>query len=68
VDVLVIARSPHDASKILDYYVFPGRCETPIRIFEENPWAIEVHRSDDLSFLDLICRHTKLSRVGGGNA
>jgi DNA invertase Pin-like site-specific DNA recombinase len=67
-DVLVIARSPHDAGKILDYYVFPGRCKTPIRIFEDNPWAIEIHRSDDLSFLDLICRHTTLSRVGGSNA
>ncbi len=60
-DVLVIARLKPEAGEIVDYYVFPGTCATPIRIFEQNPWSVEIHRFDDLRFLDLACRRSKLS-------
>lgn len=68
IDVLVIARTNYAATAILDYYVFPGYCPRPIRIFEQNSWALDAHRSGDLSFLDLICGRKKLSRAGGINA
>jgi hypothetical protein len=60
-DVLVIARLKPGANEILDYYVFPGRYATPIEIFEQNPWSLDIHRFEDLSFLDFTCRRTKLS-------
>lgn len=64
-DVLVMARLNIEATAILDYYVFPGDCPMPIRIFEVNPWPTDMHRFDDLSFLDLIFGRTKLSTAGG---
>jgi hypothetical protein len=60
-DVLVIARLSLKGSAILDYYVFPGRYAMPIRIFEQNPWSLDIHRFEDLSFLDFACGRSKLS-------
>jgi len=60
-DVLVIARLSLKALAILDYYVFPGCYAMPIRILEQNPWSVDIHRFEDLSFLDLACRRSKLS-------
>jgi hypothetical protein len=60
-DVLVIVRLKPGADEILDYYVFPGCYTTPIRIFEQNPWSLDIHRFEDMRFLDLVCHRTKLS-------
>jgi hypothetical protein len=60
-DILVIARLKPRANEILDYYVFPGCYRTPIRIFEQNPWSLDIHRFEDLSFLDFACSRSKLS-------
>ena len=60
-DVLVIARVSLKGSAILDYYVFPGCYAMPIRIFEQNSWSLDIHRFEDLSFLDLACSRSKLS-------
>jgi hypothetical protein len=59
-DVLVLARLNQEADKIMDYFVFPGVCTTPIRIFEENPWSLEIHRFPDLNFLEIACRRSRL--------
>ena len=63
-DVLVIARLNIEATAILDYYVFPGDQKPPIRIFEQNPWSLDIHRFEDMRFLDLACRRTKLPDIG----
>jgi hypothetical protein len=59
-DVLVIARLMPGANEILDYYVFPGCYTTPIRIFEQNPWSLDIHRFEDMRFLEFLCRRSKL--------
>ncbi|HTA42454.1 MAG TPA: recombinase family protein [Bryobacteraceae bacterium] len=66
-DLLVIARLNAEATSILDYYVFPGIHAMPIRIFERNPWSLDIHRFEDLSFLDLLCCRTKLVDPGEAN-
>ena len=64
VDMLVIARLKFGTTEILDYYVFPGCYARPIKIFEQNPWSLDIHRFEDLRFLDLACRRTKLPDIG----
>ena len=67
-DFLVIARLNLEANAIIDYYVYPGSWPTTIRIYEQNAWAVEAHRCEDLGFLDLICRRTRLSAEGQSHA
>ena len=31
---------------------------------EQNPWSVEIHRFDDLRFLDIACRRSKPSEAG----
>lgn len=63
-DLLVIARLSREGTSILDYYVFPGIHPMPIRIFERNPWSLEIHRFTDLTFLDVVCAQAKLIEIG----
>ena len=55
-DLVVLARFDDRADKIVDYFVFLGGFITPIRVMEEGPRALELHRFPDLSFLDTVCR------------
>lgn len=63
-DFLVIARLNIEANAIMDYYVYPGSWPPTIRIYEQNAWAVDAHRCDDLGFLDVICKRAKLSERG----
>jgi DNA invertase Pin-like site-specific DNA recombinase len=65
IDVLVMARLNIQASAILDYYVFPGCRPNTITIFEQNPLSVDIHRFEDLTFLDMLCCRTKLSEIEG---
>jgi hypothetical protein len=62
-NLIILARLTRDAGGILDYYVFPGGFKKPIQIFEQNPYAIDLHRFADLSFLDLLFRQSRLEAV-----
>lgn len=67
-DLIVIARLNAQANAILDYYVLPGSWPLPIRIFDQNPWTVDLHRFEDLNFFDLLCRRTTVSVPGGSDA
>jgi hypothetical protein len=63
-DVLVIARLNVGLDAIQDYYVFAGYCPATIEIFEQNAWALDLHRFSDLSFIEMICCSARLSEMG----
>ncbi|HKD06859.1 MAG TPA: recombinase family protein [Bryobacteraceae bacterium] len=65
-DVLVIARLNVGLDAIQDYYVFVGSCPATIKIFEENAWALDLHRFSDLSFVEMICGTVRVSEMGAG--
>jgi DNA invertase Pin-like site-specific DNA recombinase len=62
-DVLIVARLNSEATAIMDYFVFPGCYRQPIRICDENPWDLNLHRSSDLSFLRMISGQIGLEEV-----
>jgi DNA invertase Pin-like site-specific DNA recombinase len=59
-DLMVIARSNETLTAIRDYFVVPSGHATPITLFEDNPWSIDIHRFADLSFLKMLCSRVEL--------
>ena len=44
-----------EGKDVLDYYVFAGCCPKAVTILEHNSWSLDIHRFEDLTFLDRIC-------------
>jgi hypothetical protein len=65
-DVIVIVRMASNQQEILDYYLFPC-IDLPIRSLrvreEENAFAVDAYRFDDLRILDALSERFELSKL-----